>query len=106
MTCFWDAILSSMSSDDFTLLGLNDHRRENFIGKLKELNKQPNTLWNDTKLRTQEKLEHEEAVKCYNTFGIYNGHLTSICDSFLLLISDLLSVNITHMYRNHLITYK
>jgi len=106
MTCFWDAILSSMSSDDFTLLGLNDHCRDNFIGKLKELNKQPNTIWNNTELRIQEKLEHVEAVNCYIVSGINNGHLTSICDSFLLLLSDLLSVDINHWYRSHMITYK
>jgi len=106
MTCFWDAILSSMSSDDFKLLGLNDHSRKNFIIKLKELNKPPNTLWNNTELREQEKIEHVEAVKCYNIVGISNGHLTSICDSFLLLISDLLNINITHRYCSHFITYK
>ena len=56
-------------------------------------------------LKEQEKKEHFEAIKCYNIKGIRNGHLTSICDSFLLLLCHLLNINIHHKYLNTNIVY-
>ena len=46
-----------------------------------------------------------EAIKDYNINGIGNGHLTSICDSFLLLICELFHINILHRYLNITIIY-
>ena len=77
-----------------------------FIQRLKEKNKLVDVLWQGKPLRMQEKKEHFEAEKNYNINGIKNGHLTSICDSFLLLICDLLNVNIEHKYLHNIITYK
>ena len=106
MTCFWDSILSRLSIEDFKLLGhAKKLGREEFIKALKNKNCMVKTKWLGNELREQEKKEHFEAIKCYNIKGIYNGHLTSICDSFLLLISELLNVNINHRYLNTNITY-
>ena len=106
MTCFWDSILSSLNKDDFKLLGEQKKpNRNTFIKVLKEKNKITNTLWQGKQLRNQEKKEHFEAIKDYNISGIRNGHLTSICDSFLLLICDLLKINIEHMFLNVNIKY-
>lgn len=106
MTCFWESILSSLSLEDYKLLGVNRKlRREEFIQTLKNKNCMVDTLWMSSILRDQEKKEHFEAIKCYNIKGIRNGHLTSICDSFLLLISHLLKVNINHMYLKTQIVY-
>lgn len=106
MTCFWDSIISSLSLEDYKLLGANRKlRREELIQTLKNKNCIVDTLWMGRQLRDQEKKEHFEAIKCYNIKGIYNGHLTSICDSFLLLLSHLLKVNIYHMYLKTQIVY-
>jgi hypothetical protein len=107
MTCFWDSILSCLTIEDFKLLGVNKKlNREGLIERLKTKNCLVDTLWQGKPLKKQEKQEHFEAVKCYNIKGIYNGHLTSICDSFLLLLCHLLKINITHKYLNNNIIYK
>lgn len=106
MTCYWDSILSCMTIDDFKYLGHNRKlNREGFIQALKNKNCLTNTLWQGQVIKKQEKLEHFEAIKCYNIKGIYSGHWTSICDSFLLLISHVLNVNIVHRYLNTDIKY-
>jgi hypothetical protein len=108
MTCFWDSILASLNKEDAHILGINTmHKNKTiFIQRLKEKNKLVDVLWQGKPLRMQEKKEHFEAVKNYNVNGIKNGHLTSICDSFLLLICDLLNVNIEHKYLNNTIQYQ
>ena len=106
MTCFWDSIISCLTIEDFKLLGVNKKlNREGLIQQLKNKNCLVDTLWQGKSLKEQEKKEHYEAIKCYNIKGIYNGHLTSICDSFLLLISHLLDIKIQHRYLNTNIIY-
>jgi hypothetical protein len=106
MTCFWDSIISSLTIEDFKLLGVNKKlNREGLIQQLKNKNCLVDTLWQGKPLKEQEKKEHYEAIKCYNIKGIYNGHLTSVCDSFLLLLSHLLNINIQHKYLNINISY-
>ena len=106
MTCFWDSILSSLNQEDFNLLGEKKKtNRIEFIKILKNKNKLTNALWQNKPLKNQEKKEHFEAIKDYNISGIRNGHLTSICDSFLLLICDLLKINIEHRFLNTTIIY-
>uniref|UniRef100_A0A6C0CSR3 Uncharacterized protein n=1 Tax=viral metagenome TaxID=1070528 RepID=A0A6C0CSR3_9ZZZZ len=107
MTCFWDSILSCLTIEDFKLLGSDRKlKREELILSLKNKNCLTDTLWQGNKLREQEKKEHFEAVKCYNIKGIYKGHLTSICDSFLLLLCHVLKLNINHRYLNTNINYR
>lgn len=106
MTCFWDSITSCLTIEDFKLLGVNKKlNREELIQQLKNKNCLVDTLWQGKSLKEQEKKEHYEAIKCYNIKGIYNGHLTSICDSFLLLICHLLNIKIQHRYLNTNIIY-
>ncbi len=109
MTCFWDAIVSSLNQDDFKLLGEKSFtiNRKSVINFLKSKNTPCNdVLWQDHTLRKQELAEHTEAVNCYNIKGIGGGHLTSTCDSFLLLICQLFKININHKYCKTMITYK
>ena len=105
MTCFWDSILASINQEDLQLFGEKKMNKQQFIQKLKDKNKVSDTLWQNQPLRNQEKKEHFEAIKEYNISGIRNGHLTSICDSFLLLICDLLKINIEHRFLNNVIKY-
>ena len=107
MTCFWDGIFWSLNDEDKTLLGLNlTCKREDLIRILMERNCLVDTRWQGKELREQEKKEHFKAVKNYNVCKIYGGHWTSICDSFLLLICQLLKVDIIHRYLNTMISYK
>ena len=106
MTCFWDSILASLNKDDFKILGHGAKlNRVNFIQDLKNKNTLISTKWCGKELKDQEKKEHFAAIECYNIKGIAQGHLTSICDSFLLLIAHLYKVNIKHKYLDTDITY-
>lgn len=108
MTCFWDAIMTSLTHEDYLLLNFNKKPSANtFIDVLKQKNvKATHVKWNNKNISKQELSEHFEAIKCYNTANIQNGHLTSICDSFLLLLCHLLNIGIDHKFLNHPITYR
>jgi len=110
MTCFWDAILSSLRREDFILLGFTHHHHAppkitTFIQKLKDNNSLTETLWQGKSLTLKEREEHFEAVRCYEIKNIHKGHLTSICDSFLLLLCHLLHINIRHRFMGTDIVY-
>ena len=53
-----------------------------------------------------EKDEHFTAIKVYDINGIKNGHLTSVCDSFLLLLCEIFDISITHKFMNTNIMYE
>ena len=108
MTCFWDAILGTLNKEDYELLGFKSRpNHHKFIARLQELNTYAkDVLWNGEQLKKQELEEHMEAVKCYDKTKIHKGHLTSTCDSFLLLLCQLLKIKITHKYLKKNITYE
>lgn len=107
MTCFWDGILKSLKKDDFDFIGESKKNNYKLIEILKK-RAQPmhNILWQGQIIKDREIQEHLEAINDYDINGIPNGHLTSTCDSFLLLICELFHVDIVHHYMNHEIYYK
>ena len=106
MTCFWDGILASLNKDDFLYVGLQTiPSKKNFIKFLKHQNRKSNTKWQDNELTPKERIEHFYAVSSYDITSINEGHLTSSCDSFLLLLCDLFGVNIVHKFMNAEIHY-
>ena len=106
MTCFWDGIMRSLNQNDFELINEKKTNNFEFIKMLKR-RKIPmtNVLWENQKLSNNEIKEHLSAIDEYDINGIPRGHLTSSCDSFLLLICELFKVNIEHMYMIHTIKY-
>lgn len=107
MTCFWDGIFKSLNNDDLKLIGEKKTNIRNFINILKIKNTEMNdVLWQNTKLKKQEIKEHMTAIKDYKICKINGGHLTSSCDSFLLLICQLFQVKIIHRYMKHTIIYQ
>tara|TARA_X000000950_G_C13317722_1_gene419267 strand:- start:58 stop:447 length:390 start_codon:yes stop_codon:yes gene_type:complete len=106
MTCFWDGIYKSLNENDFKFIGEKKTNIRSFINILKIKNTQMiDVLWLKNKLKTQEIKEHMEAINNYNINKIHRGHLTSSCDSFLLLICQLFQVKIIHHYCNNTIIY-
>ena len=108
MTCYWDSIRDSLTLNDYNILGFNQKpNMEQFINTIKSKNiLVQNVLWQGNEFRNQEIVEHFEAIKNYNISEIKNGHLTSVCDSFLLLLCELLEISIEHEYLNNVIYYK
>jgi|UniRef100_A0A6C0AKI5 hypothetical protein len=106
MTCFWDGIIQALDISDYKHIGGNNRlNKEQLINLLKNKNKLVKTNWNNEILTKQEKDEHFTHIKDYNINKIRQGHLCSVCDSFLLLISDIFDVNIHHKYLNINIRY-
>ena len=106
MTCFWDGVMKSLNKNDFDLINEKKSSHIELITMLKR-RKTPmiNVLWENKKLSENEIKEHLSAIDEYDVNGIPGGHLTSSCDSFLLLICELFKVNIEHMYMIHTIKY-
>ena len=52
-------------------------------------------LWQGKVISRQERSEHFEMIKDYGCHT-WSGHLTSSCDSFLLLLTDICCINIEH----------
>jgi hypothetical protein len=106
MTCFWDGIMKSLTQSDFNFI---KEKKTNNVAFIKMLKKRrqltTNVLWQGNPLREQEITEHIKAITEYDINEISNGHLTSVCDSFLLLICELFKVNIIHRYMNIEIKY-
>ena len=106
MTCFWDSILSCLKEDDYKFANIGRGNRKHFITQIKLRNRPMKSVkWQGKNLTDQEIKEHMEAIKDYNVNGIGSGHLTSICDSFLLLICELFNVSIIHRFLRTNIVY-
>lgn len=107
MTCFWDGILKSLKKDDMDYVGYKKSKTpKDFILFLKKNKKKMNNvLWQNNILRDQELKEHLVWIDEYNIKTITNGHFTSVCDPFLLLICELFCVNIKHHYNKNTIIY-
>ena len=54
----------------------------------------------------KEKEENMTHINDYNSSTIQNGYLCSICDPFLLLITEIFCIEIIHHYNNNIIYYK
>jgi len=107
MTCFWDALRSSLNIKDYEFANIkkpNSHKE--FIQALQNnIQSMDNILWQNEIIKPQEIKEHISAIKEYNIRAINSGHLTSTCDSFLLLICSLFNLNIIQNYRGNIIKY-
>jgi hypothetical protein len=108
MTCFWDSIYSHLSLEDYKFIGVGKPSNvTHLINLLKSKNKRINNVtWQKSYLSSNEKNEHSTAIQVYNIDGIKNGHLTSVCDSFLLLICELFCISISHNFMNTSIQYE
>jgi len=100
MSCFWDSIYSQLILEDYNFIGENKPTNiEGLVHLMKKRNKRiDNVTWQKTYLSHYEKNEHNTAINVYNVGGIRNGHLTSVCDSFLLLVCELFNVSIEHKF--------
>jgi hypothetical protein len=103
MTCFWDGILQKLTDDDFRHIGQTRVNRTQFIVFLKnKVVPMSNVMWQNSDLTDQEIEEHISAIRDYDISKIQHGHLTSTCDSFLLLICELFCVNINHNFMSYM----
>ena len=106
MTCFWNAILTSLCDKDFKPFGVSKMNNTNFVKFLQKNNKKPeNVTWNGHPLTPKELEENFTHIKDFNVNSIMNGYDCSVCDPFLILISELFNISIQHKYLKTIIQY-
>jgi hypothetical protein len=107
MTCFWDAIMSTLSVEDYGKIGMIGHgSHDQFICALKKYSTATDCVkWQGKLLSTKQKDENLQHIRDFDISTIRRGYDCSTCDPFLLLISELFGVNIRHKYNNIDITY-
>tara|TARA_B100000925_G_scaffold291209_1_gene278484 strand:+ start:317 stop:706 length:390 start_codon:yes stop_codon:yes gene_type:complete len=107
MTCFWTGIISSLSIDDFAYIGI-EHKPSipDFIKILKNKNIKTNNLdWNKSKLTERQLEENLTHINDFPINTINSGYFCSTCEPFLLLISEIFSINIIHNFNGTIINY-
>jgi len=106
MACFWQGIFKSLSKNDRDQLGLKNNNLPNCIKLLKQKNTLANkVLWNGSEFTKKQLSENYEHIENYNIYNYNKGYLCGTCDPFLILLSHLLSINITHIYLGNKIIY-
>ena len=102
MSCFWDAILNKISF--FRKNNIDDSVK--LLQYLKKNNKITcHCTWQNNKLSNALLLQNFKDIESYNE-STKDGHWTSSCDPFLLLISELLCLDIEFQMINAKILYK
>ena len=108
MSCFWDALIKHIKNEDLKII-LREQKITplNLVNSLITKNKIVNKIKiNNLELSEKQKKENFDHIKDFDLNTINDGYLCSTCDPFLILISDLLSININNNYNNNLIEYK
>ena len=92
MSCFWQAVTRKIAA-------LKNHDPSTVIRALQSVNcLTKDVRWDQEVLSAKLLEENFEWVKEYNPLQYSNGHDTSICDPFLLLICQVYCVNLVHVY--------
>ena len=108
MSCFWDALIKHLKKEDLKII-LKEQKITplNLVKTLIIKNKIVNTITiNNLKLSEKQKAENLDHINNFNFNSINDGYFCSTCDPFLILISDLLSININNNYNQNIIEYK
>ena len=96
MSCFWDGILKATGSPLTPTALLKWFRAHN----------RPTTrvLWQGKPLSAAQVKENVAWIEATTHVG--DGHLTSTCDPFLCLLTELYECDIVHLYMGHPVRYE
>lgn len=116
MTCFWDAILAKLPKEtiqkwlgDIYGASTGVSPKHTFINMLKARVEDVNindVIWNDVQLSSTEISEYIQWIREYDVGGIEQGHDTSVCDPFLVLICHIFIYDIDHAYNGVTLRYR
>ena len=107
MTCVWNAIESSLNSDDRKILGLTEKGSVALVKCLKRNNCFTNGLtWQGLELSSREAKENYHHIRIFDVKTISNGYLCSSAEPFMFLLCFILQVNITHNFNGVTISYR
>ncbi len=108
MTCFWSGILHALQPSHYRTLGLPPRTR-NVQALVRALTQRarttPHVRWCGQVLSDKMQRENLTWIRAYKAARIGQGHWCGGCDPFLLLLSELLSCTITHVYAGHTLHY-
>lgn len=106
MSCFWQGIMASLTTNDMKILKISNNSLLNLIKSLQNLNtKNITTLWQNQEISKQQKEENFIHIRDYQVTTHNKGYLCGTCDPFLILLSHILQIDIKHKYMRHEIHY-
>ena len=108
MSCFWDAILNKIKTQDFQKIFNHSGKPnpETFAKMLiKDNVKTENVLWNSQIMKEKQLQENYEHIQEYDVSNVNQGYDCSTCDPFLFLICELFNINIQHIYLGNTFEY-
>ena len=99
MSCFFDALCSSLSVAELVALGVKSRHPLAVIPALQKRNRdQPDVMWQNRRLTNQEQRENFVHVRDYDKNSYSSGYLTSSADPFLILASQIFLWKIEFSY--------
>lgn len=111
MSCFWTAILKTLTLEEKNVLRLTDKNTSEYelvvaLKKRSNMFDDCRVLWQNEILSKQMCSELKEWVDVYEPNRISSGHDTSSCDPFLTLLCVMFGWNIVFSYQQAVITFK
>ena len=111
MSCFWTAILNTLTPEEKNVLGLTDKNSSEYelvvaLKKRSNMFDDCRVLWQNEILSKQLCSELKAWVDVYEPRQILNGHDTSSCDPFLTLLCVLFGWKIIFSYQHAVITFE
>ena len=106
MTCFWNAILSKVKSDDMRVLIGSPSNPRDLVLALKRKNVcTKGVRWQTCDVPEQQLRENVQWIDAHDVNTIGNGYDCGTADPYLFLLCYLLSIRISHQYLRTSITY-
>lgn len=100
MSCFWNALIAKIPE-------LRQQSPSTIIAFLQAHNSPtPHVRWQGEPLSLRQQKENFQWIRDYNPSNFQNGHDTSICDPFLVLICQLFHTDILLAYLGHPIHFQ
>lgn len=111
MTCFWTAILKTLTYEEKLVLGLTDgnaseYELVNALKRNSNMLEKCHVSWQNEILPGQLCSELKEWIDVYDANRISGGHDTSSCDPFLTLLCVIFGWKIIFSYQQAVITFE
>ena len=98
MTCVWDSLLRHIVTDSHSMNVLGCPRSPGELVRALKANNigTPDVRWQGQLFSPQQQGENAQWIRKYDETRIGEGHLTSMCDPFMILLCQLLHVSIKY----------
>ena len=100
MSCFWSTLTQRLTEAELKQLGVQRNATQIIEALKQRACRMPNVSWMGTPLSEKFQNECIKHIRDYDTKSYTQGYLTSSCDPFLLLLTQLFKWKIEFNYMN------